>query len=118
MKKYRLKPEAVQFFNEKHATTIRDWDYWNKIGVDDNALEEIESPYLEYGHESLRNTDEISSSSTCGWDQKGTRFYFTIKFPSVKYYEHDKFSNGKTVRELMNKVQNQINYFFADFNNK
>jgi hypothetical protein len=53
-----------------------------------------------------------------GWSgEDGARFEFTIHFPSVKFNEYDKFSKGKITRELMNKIQSQINYFYDDFLN-
>ncbi len=113
MKNYRLKKEAVQFFKDKYATSIYPLDTWDDIGVDIIALEEVEEMYIEYGHYSLNG----NGSSLSGWGEKGTYFHFTITFPSVKYNEHDKFNNGKTTRDLMNRIQNQINYFYQEFVN-
>jgi len=113
MRKYRLKKEAVTFFKEKYATAIYPIETWDGLGIDMVALEEVEDAYLVFGHESLR--PDSKSSSLGGWDQEGSRFYFTIRFPGVKFGEHDKFSNGKVVRELMNKIQRDINNFYSDF---
>ena len=33
MKLYRLKKEAVEYFDKKYATAIRDWDAWHTTGV-------------------------------------------------------------------------------------
>jgi hypothetical protein len=114
MKNYRLKPEAVPFFNETHATTIQSFDYWERIGVDKKALEIVEDAYVEYGHKTSHNSKDLA-----GWGEKdGSHFHFTIKFPSVKFREHDEFSKGKMMRELMNKIQSQINFFYQDFVNE
>ena len=110
MKLYRLKKEAVEYFDKKYATAIHDWDAWHKTGVDDNALEEVREPYLAHGIK----TSEISSTLG-GWDENGSRFCFTIYFPSVRFYEHDKFTSGKMTRELMNKIQPVISNFYNDF---
>lgn len=113
MKQYRLKKEAVPFFIEKHATAIYPLDTWKSIAVDINALEEVEETFLTFGHPTSKST-----KSLCGWSgDNGAYFHFTIHFPGVKYSEHDKFSNGKVTRELMNKIQNSINTFYADFLN-
>lgn len=112
---YRLKKEAVPFFQEKHATSIYSYETWEGLGVDQKALEEIEVPFLVFGHQSLTN-DRASTLS--GWNAEGSHFHFTINFPGTKHREHDKFSNGKVVRSLMNKIQDQINYHFADFVNE
>ncbi len=116
MKKYRLKPEAVQFFQEKYATAIYTYDTWEKLGIDIIALEEVQDCYLVFGHESKK--ENYTSSSLGGWDEKGSRFNFTIHFPGVKFMEHDKFSKGKPVRELMNKIQRNIDNFYSDFVNE
>lgn len=115
MKNYRLKPEAVPFFKEKHATSIYPFDTWESLGVDVKALEEIEDAYLTFGHKDKNN----KSSSLSGWDgANGSHFHFTIHFPNTKFGEHDKFGNGRIVRELMNKIQRNIDNFYSDFTNK
>lgn len=107
---FRLKKEAVPYFKEKHATSIYSYATWEKLGVDDRALEEVKSVYLSYGH------DMNSGSKTlCGWDENGSRFQFTIHFPSLKYKEHDMFSKDRMIRELMNKIQSDINDFQSKF---
>ncbi len=114
MKNFRLKKEAVKYFKEKHATSIYSFDTWDELGVDEKALEEVEEMYIKYGHQS--KTIE-NASTLCGWDEKGSHFHFTICFPSVKHCEHDKFSQGKPVRKLMNKMQRNINDFYILFVN-
>lgn len=114
---YRLKKEAVPFINEKYATAIKPFEDWDKLGIDKNALEEVEDAYLMFGH--VNDREKYSSSSLSGWsDKEGSHFHFTVHFPSTKFGEHDKFSNGKPVRELMNRIQNQVNYFMQDYYEK
>lgn len=114
MKNYRLKPEAVEFFKEKHATAIYCHETWEEIGVDVKALEEVKDSFLTFGHKDKNN----KGSSLAGWgSDDGSHFHFTIHFPSTKMKEHDAFSNGRVIRELMNKIQNQIDYFYSNFNN-
>ena len=114
MSKYRLKSEAVPFINEKHATKIYELDKWESIGIDIKALDKIEMPYITHG----RKTGE-NSATLGGWsNDEGCNFEFTIHFPNIKYMEYDKFTNGKMVRDLMNRMQQQVNYFFSDFINE
>jgi hypothetical protein len=114
MNKYRLKPEAVPFFKESIATHILSLEDWSFYNVERQALEEVKDVYLTYGHKDKEN----KSSSLGGWGKDdGTHFYFTIHFPSVKFSENDKFSNGKVVRELMDKIQRHLNYFQAEYTN-
>ena len=113
MKNYRLKKEAVPFFKSVLATKICPWDFWNNHHVDEKALEVVEDAFIKYGHSCDDKRTDLG-----GWDEKGTHFYFTIQFPSVKYCENDKFSNGKVVRDLMNRIQSQINSFYSDYLNQ
>lgn len=113
MKNYRLKKEAVPFFKENHATSIYDFEVWQGLQVDLKALEEVQPSYLTYGHLNLKDR---RSGSLSGWSgEDGKHFYFTIHFPSVKFMESDKFGNGKIVRELMNRIQHQIDIFYQDY---
>ena len=112
MRKYRLKKEAVPFFVDKLATAIYDWDVWQKYNVDDKALEEVEDARIEYG---IKTSE--SGATLGGWDKNGMTLCFTLVFPSMKYHEHDVFSKGKMVRELMNRLQREANNFLMDFYN-
>lgn len=113
MKRYRIKKEAVPFILEKYSTGIYDLQTWNSLGIDIKALEEVEPAFVKYGHKKDESYETLS-----GWSgEEGARFEFTIFFPSVKVSEYDKFSKGKITRELMNKIQSQINYFYDDFLN-
>jgi hypothetical protein len=117
MKQYRLKKEAVPFFKEGCATKILDLETWKQYQVEEKALEEVEDACVYFGVKFSKQ-----SSSLCGWsdpenEDGGSIFHFTIHFPSVKYEEYDRFSNGKITRKLMDKIQQQVSLFFNDFNN-
>lgn len=115
MKNYRLKKEATPFFQEKHATEIKSFDYWESIGVDRKALEEVKPAYITFGHQDRKN----NSSSLAGWDgENGSHFHFTVHFPSTKHQEHDRFSNGRNIRKLMDQIQSHIDYFISDYVNE
>lgn len=107
---YRLKKEAVPFFHEKHAIAIKDFEDWKNLGVDPKALDVVEEAVVTYGHKVSDNSTSLS-----GWDEDGAHFLFTIRFPSVKFSEYDKFKNGKIVRELMDKIQREISHFYSEF---
>jgi len=114
MKKYRLKKEAVPFFKEKYATAIYSFDTWESLQVDTIALEEVEECFISYGHSDIEN----KMASLAGWSaEDGQRFHFTLNFPSMKYGEHDKFTNGKSVREMMDAIQTQLDYYYTQLNN-
>lgn len=112
MKKYRIKKEAVPFILEKHATAIYQLDEWNELGIDIKALEEVEPAYITYG----KKRDD-TCSTLCGWSSNdGSDFGFTIHFPSMRHKEYDVFSKGRPIRELMDKIQSDVNRFYEQFN--
>lgn len=113
MKNYRLKPEARPFISEKHATRVYDFPTWDKLSVNMNALEEVKPAYITYGIETSKN-----SSSLSGWSEKnGADYKFTIHFPSQKFMEHDKFSKGNVIGELMDLMQSVIDSFYERYSN-
>jgi len=113
MKQFRIKSDAVKYINEKHATSIYNLQTWDEQGIDINALDEVEEACLTYGIKSGDN-----SKSLCGWEEgEGGHYHFTIHFPSEKHREHDKFSDGRHIRKLMDKIQYEINNFYIQFAN-
>ena len=117
MAKFRLKKEARPFFKEKFSTSIHDWETWEKLNVDNAALEKVEECFVTYGHE--RDSGNVKSSSLAGWsNEKGSRFHFTLHFPSIQFREHDEFCKGRVVAEMMDKIQRELNRLYEQFNNK
>ena len=114
MAKFRLKKEAVPFFQDKHATAIYSFDTWDSIGVDMKALEEVEPAYITYGHQDNNNV----RTSLSGWGKEGSHFHFTLNFPSMEWREHDDFSQGRVLRKLMDEIQVNVDRFYESFLNK
>lgn len=116
MKRYRLKKEAVPFFVHGVATAVLTLGEWLKYHVDEKALEEVKPLYVTYGFK-----DNNNSASLSGWSNpdgnavSGSHFHFTLHFPSTTFYEHDKFAKGKVVRELMDKIQSQLDWHYEKF---
>lgn len=113
MKKYRLTKEAVPFFKEELATKIGDDEFWKVYNVDEKALEEVEPVTIEYGQMTSETGGRLGSWGA----EKGQELFFTLRFPSMKFYEHNKFAKGRVVRELMNRLQDEANSFMLDFMN-
>lgn len=112
MSKFRLKREAVEFFQSKYTTAVHELSTWSDLGVDEKALEKVEPAHITYGHKNLNN----SSANLAGWGgEDGSHFHFTIHFPSMKFMEYDHFKKGKMTRKLMNEIQDKINYFYSEF---
>lgn len=119
MTMWRLKKEAVPFFKEKLATQVKSWDFWEKLELDERSLEKVENPIITYGH-AMEKEGGYASAWLGGWSSdgksKGERFHFTIQFPSVQMYEHEKFSNGKHIRALMDRIQSEAESWYREFN--
>lgn len=117
MKRYRLKNDAIKFFVEKLSTEVMELDSWKTLYcVDEKALEEVKPAYVTFGFK------ENASSTLSGWSNPehnvghvGSHFHFTIHFPSTKFHEHDKFSKGRVVRELMDRIQSDLDHFYQKF---
>lgn len=106
MKKYRLKEEARKFFKEKHHTAIYPFDTWDSLQVCEDALEEVEEMYLSYGIKK----DDITTYYS-GWNQKEGHFQFTIHIPAMTNSKYEIIHNPIIIRDLMNNIQNTINFF-------
>lgn len=116
MKIYRVKKQAVPFINEKYVSKVYDLETWEKIGLDINALEQVEPAYISYG---IKSEDNSSLSTTSGWSAKnGSKFCFTINFPSLEYLEYNKFCKERNIRDLMDKIQNFLNNHMTQFLNE
>lgn len=110
MKYYRLKKEAVPFFKASLSTNICSLDTWDQYGVDMVALEEVEPCYIDYGHK------KDHAIWNAGWGaNEGAHFHFTLVFPSMKYQEYDKFTKGKMMRDILDRIQKDVNYFYQNF---
>lgn len=113
MKNYKIKKEAVPFIKEEYASKVLPFDTWDKLGINMNALDEVKPAYITYGRKTSEN-----SSTLCGWNENGASFEFTIHFPSMSFYEQDKFSKGRTIRELMERIQCRIDDFYSQYQNE
>jgi hypothetical protein len=119
MRRYRLKKEAVPFFKDDIASGVHTLDEWMSYNVDEKALEEVKPLYLTYGHRDRNNSSHLAGwSNPDGNAVAGSHFHFTLHFPSTTFYEHDKFAKGKVVRELMDKIQSQLDWFYERFDFK
>ena len=118
----RLKKEARPFFKEELAREVYDFDTWTKTyNIDENALEEVKEPFVTYGH---KTSD--SCSTLGGWSNPeneeckknksgGGTFYFAIHFPSMKFEEYDRFSKGRLIAGLMDRIQRAADSYFTQF---
>ena len=124
----RLKKEARPFFKEDLAKRVQSLDVWKEhYHVDEEALEEIQDVYITYGRKRYSKystsgvTDDLGGWSNPDNDEykkngeAGGRFGFEIHFPSMKYEEYDKFSKGKMMAGLMDRIQSAADSYFTQF---
>lgn len=126
----RLKKEARPFFEENLANRTLSYDQWHDYyHMDENALEEVQEVYITYGN---KRYSKYSTSGVIndlgGWSNPendqyrkdgtaGGVFAFSIHFPSMKFMEHDKFSKGRLMAGLMDRIQNAADIYFEQYVN-
>lgn len=109
-KLFRIKKEAVQFFDSKFATWVQPIQTWEKFQVHINALEEVEKVMVIYG---LKHPD--SNYTDLGhWsgESQSSSFHFTIQVSQQNHNEYDEFSKTENIREIMNDIQDILNRKF------
>ena len=113
MKKFRLKRDAVPFFNKKYTTEVQEFDVWKSWKIDINALEEVESVFMTYGHKTSENVN-----SMCEWGNKdGAKFFFTLNLPTMSRGQFEAFKQPKVLRQFMNDCQKTANIYFEGLDN-
>ena len=108
-KLFRIKKEAVQYFDKKYAKAVYRLPTWEDCKVSPNALEEVEKVYLVHGIKKSERGSDLSS-----WSDHETQIHFTIKINDSSYKQHDHFTNEVNVRMLMDKIQYFLNEHFEN----
>lgn len=74
MKKFKLKYEAIQYFEKYLANAVEPLEYWKNKNVSENAIEEVGNTYITYGVKKGGYTD------LCRWQSDGSmaHFHFTL----------------------------------------
>jgi len=102
MKQYRLKREALQFFDDNYRRWIYPYSVWEEKNISLNALEEVEPVYISYGMDKKGYTD------LCGWgNDDGSHFNFTVNFPLTSNKEHNQIK--ERMSDIMRDIQLLIN---------
>ena len=78
MKEFRLKKEAVQYFAEQYAASILELSNWKKLCVDIVALEEVEYPYMKFGHKKSDSYTDLSGIVVTGISKPITTFMYSM----------------------------------------
>ena len=109
MKKYKLKEDAVPFFDQRLAMKVENIEFWDKNHVSINALDEVGNVYITYGIK----INEISAS-LAGYDGnlKEGKLHFTLNISDLTSNEYESLTsqNGE-LRNLMSEIQHCVNMF-------
>lgn len=110
MKQYRLKRDALPFFDDKYREKVYPYSVWEGMNISLNALEEVEPIYISYGFNKKGYTD------LCGWgSDDGSHFHFTVNLPLTNLKEHNLIK--ERMPEIMRDIQNIINLKTKDITN-
>lgn len=110
MEKYRLKKEALPFFDEKYHCQIGDLKYWNCHDINRNAIEKVENCRVEYGH-----IKDIGTTQLCGWrsSEAECHFNFRVVVPDSTSDLYQRLRRDDAIRDIMNVIQNDLNLYFG-----
>lgn len=116
MKRYKLKPEAVGFFDSKYSTQTLTLKEWEDLKVSIKALDEVRGLYITYGHKKIKGTTDLSEWNMESDDSpENAKFYFTINFSGMTYDEFYRFRKLNHPALLMNRIQREADKVFDEF---
>ena len=106
MENFKLKDDAVPFFDSEFRQRIESIDFWKQNHVSKSALELVNNIFITRG---------IRTSESCTdmfmWDGTG-KFYFTINVLDMKKNDYDLISRDKTLMtKLMSCIQKESTKF-------
>jgi len=105
MKKYKLKPDARKFFDEKYNTVIETIEWWNRKQFPIQLLDEVPAVFVRLG----RQTSECSRNIT-QYSKDGAVFEFTVHAPDLTIQDYEKMKT----HELMDEIQKVLDKYFKD----
>jgi len=105
MKKYKLKPDARKFFDDKYSTEIETIEWWNRKQFPIQLLDEIPAVFVTYGRQVSECSRNISEYS-----KDGAIFEFTVHAPGLTAHDYE----GMKTNELMDEIQKVLNKYFKE----
>lgn len=114
MKKYKLKEQARQFFDEQLHKEIESIEYWKKKEIPHQLLDEVPIVYIEYGHQENNkdgNGAIVKHLNSWNGDKRVGEFRFTLKVSDIGYVQADRVN----ISELMDAMQGVTDRFFKDY---
>ena len=105
MEKYKLKVDARRFFNDKYYKLNEPLEYWDKLKIPIQLLDEVDLVYVDYGIK----TNE-SSQTLCGYKLEYSHFNFKLVLDNITYKKY----NSVEIHKLMDEIQKVTNKYFKD----
>lgn len=104
--KFKLKPEARQFFSKDIAESIKPIEFWKERGIHINLLDAVDSVYIEYGIKYDKNSTRLATWQSNKGNPKAV-FFFTVHVNEISAREYRKFS----IPKMMDEMQKVVNTF-------
>lgn len=108
MKNYKLKKEAVQFFQEKYAEDILPFETWRDLQVNMNALEEVKVVEVLVGMKDDSGRSSSISSWSSNGENKGATFWFTAHLHGMSNHSYHLFTEGNWRQEIAMVLEEAI----------
>lgn len=107
MRKFRLKSEAIPFFDEKFHNKVADFNFWDENGISKNAIYEVGKCYVNLG---IKRNDVRTDIS--GWREGESHYHFTV-YVEHSYAEHDKFKS-EHIHGLLHSIEITANEYLKE----
>lgn len=109
---YRLKKEAVPFFEYKFKNRAEKMDFWRDNHISSEALEQAPKAYIKLGIK----TSDISTTIS-GWEgpKSLTDIAFTLMINDTSNAYYHKFTQDGNVRELLEELEKTANEFIKNY---
>lgn len=111
MKNYKLKLDAVPFFDEKYAQAILSFESWRAMQVSMSALDEVKRAFVYFG-----GVPPNGCPAYYGWSKKGPNagasFYFTVMVPGMSCDEYDSLIKNGEITKLASLLETIANQYF------
>lgn len=108
-KKFKLKSEARQFFDEDLHQDIEPLSFWKEKMIHERLLNEVERVYVVLGHSSKLQSG-ANYKSIAGWSQEQgeAHYHFTLKIRDVAAEDYYKIDKTKLLEEIQESINNYV----------
>lgn len=104
MEKFKIKYEAIQYFDSFLSNKVEPLKYWKENNISENALEKVGDIYITYG---IKDNDYTNLS---GWKSDGNMAHFHFTLHSNMDHKRYKFISDH-IPTLLKIIQNTVDNF-------